>query len=455
MMVDGSRDDRGGTREDTRPVTLPTVSVRRLMLRFFLTGLAAAAILAAATALVSRRVGTDQAMSEAQRVTNLAASGIVQDEITPALMRGEPAALSRMDRVIHTKVLRGSLVRTKIWTPTGRVVYSDESRLIGERFELGDDALAVLAGSEAHAEITNLSRPENQFETPGTRLLEVYAPLKSPTETPLLFEVYFSYTAVSAAGRSLWLSFAPVALGALLLLQLLQLPSAWSLATRLRRGQEAREQMLHHAIASSDAERRRIAGDLHDGAVQDLAGVSFALSAAARRTAEPGGPPIDRQEVERAASQVRGVITSLRSLLVEIYPPNLTQEGLDAALNELVAGLPARGITPSVSVGVPHEELRPDTLRLLYRSAQEIVRNAVRHGAPEHITIRVERGDERISLRVEDDGRGFDPRHVGDAAEAGHVGLRGLGDLVSEAGGSIELASAPGRGTIVTVEVPR
>ena len=71
-------------------------------------------------------------------------------------------------------------------------------------------------------------------------------------------------------------------LGALILLALIQLPLAWQLARRVRRTQDEREKLLRHAIEASDVERRRIARDLHDGVVQDLAAVSYSLSAAAR-----------------------------------------------------------------------------------------------------------------------------------------------------------------------------
>ncbi|MEZ5079953.1 MAG: sensor histidine kinase [Thermoleophilia bacterium] len=463
MSHDGTSGDDPGPAPGAAPrsrridagIPLPVVSVRRLMLRFFLTGLAGLVILAAATAFASRRVGTDRAASEAQRIAYITASGIVQHEVTPALMRGDPAALQRVDEVIRRDVLRGSLVRTKIWAADGRIVYSDEARLIGERFTLDDDAKRVMAGGEAHAEISDLSKPENRFERPGDRLLEVYAPLSSPSGTPLLFEVYFSYGDVTAAGRSLWLAFAPVVLGALLLLQLLQLPSAWSMARRLRRGQDERELLLQHAIQSSDAERRRIAGDLHDGSVQDLVGVSFALSAALRRSGAPGGPPIDPKVVETAAEHVRGVITALRSLLVEIYPPNLEEEGLGSALADMVAGLSSRGITPHVDVTVPAGELRPHTTGLIYRTAQELVRNTLRHSGASGISIHVATVGDRVRLTVEDDGRGFDPRTIHRAQAEGHVGLRGLGDLVAEAGGTLEVESAPGKGTMVTVEVPK
>lgn len=440
-------------------VDLPQVSVRRLVLRFVLTGLAGLIVLATVTAFASRRVGTDEAMDEASRVGVIAGHGIIEPALTPALLRGDPAALVAFDRRVRSDLLQGSLVRVKLWTPDGRIIYSDEQRLIGERFALDDEATAALAGEVAHAHVSDLSAPENRYEPRGSRLLEVYSPVEGPRGETLLFEPYFSYSAVTDSGRRIWLSFAPVVLGALLLLQLMQFPLAWSMARRLQRGQHERERLLRHAIESSDGERRRIAGDLHDGTVQDLAGVSLALSAAGRRarSAEPGStrPDEDAAVLDDAAGRVRGAITSLRSLLVEIYPPNLQEEGLEQALSDLLARLPGKGIEPHADIRLPDEPLEPETTALVYRCAQEALRNVVRHAGAEGVWLVLAPLDDRLVLEVSDDGRGFDPRAAEGAQAAGHVGLRVLADVVAEAGGTVELASAPGRGTHVRVEVPR
>ena len=109
----------------------------------------------------------------------------------------------------------------------------------------------------------------------------------------------------------------------------------------MRRAREERERLLRRAVEASDAERRRIAADLHDGVVQELAGASFALAAAAKRMT--GSPRAVAASLDRVAAGVRQSMRSLRSLLVEIYPPNLHTEGLAAALGDLLAPLPGSG----------------------------------------------------------------------------------------------------------------
>src|SRR5207302_4995526 len=119
--------------------------------------------------------------------------------------------------------------------------------------------------------------PENASEQPSGKLLAVHHAVHTPNGAPLLFEAYYRYQAVAASGRRVWGDFAPIMLGALIGLEALMVPLAWSMARRLQSSQRRQEQLLRRAIEASDAERRRIASDLHDGVVQDLASVSYSL----------------------------------------------------------------------------------------------------------------------------------------------------------------------------------
>jgi signal transduction histidine kinase len=232
-------------------------------------------------------------------------------------------------------------------------------------------------------------------------------------------------------------------LGGLLLLALIQLPLAWWLAKRVQRGQDERERLLHRAIEASDVERRRIARDLHDGVVQDLAAVSFSLSASAE-----GAPPPYDAELREAAAETRHGIGQLRTLLVEIYPPELQRAGLEAALTDVLANASARGLETSLEVD-PEAHLDGDTQAIFFRVAQEGLRNAIKHAGAKHVRVAVDSNGDRARLVVEDDGRGFDPAAAG---EDGHFGLRGLEDLVREAGGRLQVVSAPGEGARLSVE---
>jgi signal transduction histidine kinase len=243
-------------------------------------------------------------------------------------------------------------------------------------------------------------------------------------------------------------NFALPTLGALLLLELIQIPLAVSLARRVRDSHAEREQLLRRAVEASDTERRRIASDLHDGIVQDLTGVSFALTAEARK-----GTNHRRDVIAGSAGQVRDSITSLRSLLVDIYPPNLQEEGLESALADLLAKPRNRGVNGTLEVDLD-ALLDPATASLLYRAAQEAIRNVVRHSAASTVRIHLGREGDRVTLTIDDDGRGFDPQELAAATDDGHVGLRLLAGLIADASGEMEVYSGPGAGTAVTVSLP-
>jgi signal transduction histidine kinase len=347
----------------------------------------------------------------------------------------------------------------KIWSPEGRVVYSDEPRLIGQTFGLDGAEKGLLQSGNIEAGVSDLDHPENRFERSYGKLLEVYVPVHTTDGKPLLFESYLRFSSVAESSRRIWTSIAPVLVGGLLLLYLVQVPLAWSMARGLREGQEDRERLLRRAVDASDAERRRIARDLHDSVVQSLAGVSYSLAAAADRIGDADGTDPDASKRELAdalrqsAADTRRSMRDLRSLIVEIAPPNLHEEGLDSALGDLVAPLAATGVNTDVVVD-EGAATSPETQTLLYRVAQEAVRNVVSHAEASRVTLTLARDNGHARLVVADDGRGFSPDRLEEQRRAGHVGLTLLTGLVADAGGRLVVDSAPGEGTRVEAEVP-
>jgi two-component system NarL family sensor kinase len=421
-----------------------------LVARFTAVGVAVLAGLAALLAVAARQAGIDQATEAASQVAWVTAKGVVEPRLDADLIAGDRAAGAAFDAAMRRYVLHGSLVRVKIWDDTGRVLYSDQPGLAGTTWDLEEEELAALRGQRIDSEVSDLSRPENRFERAWGKLLEVYVGVRAATGKLLLFEVYFRYDAVDQAGRAVWRKFAPIAVGALLALQLVQIPLAWSLARRVQRQQRDRETLLRHAVDASDAERRRIAGELHDGVVQQLTGVTYALDAARL------GNPDEAQRGEvitRAAAELRTGIGALRSLLVDIYPPNLAHEGLGSALAELASTLERTGIRVTLDVEGA-DRLTPVTAGLLFRTAQEALRNIGTHSGAEQVDIKVTEQDGMVRLVIDDDGRGFDGEVFAERAEGGHFGLRALSDLIAGAHGRLVVRSAPAAGTRVEAEVP-
>jgi two-component system, NarL family, sensor kinase len=412
--------------------------------QYALSGFAGLVLLATGGVYLLEHIGRTEAIRNAKELTALAGRGVVEQHLSAALERGDPAAIRQMDAAVRRTLAGGRIVRVKVWLPDGRIVYSDQHRLIGLRYALGADELGALRSGKAIADISDLRQPENRFERRFGNLLEVYLPIHDLSGRTVLFEDYERYSSVAASGRRLWLSFAPALIGALALLWLVQIPLAWRAARRLERGQAERERLLRRAIEASEEERRRLARDLHDGAVQDLAGVSYSLTA----TAE-AAPPAVAAVMREAAADTRRTIKELRTLLVDIYPPDLHRAGLAAALRDLIAPLGPHGIAVSLDVA-DDLELPAEIETLFYRCAQEALRNVVKHAQAHHVLVQLERNG-GVSLTVADDGAGLDA----EPNEEGHFGLRLLADLAREAGGQLHVNSAPRRGTRVTIEVPQ
>ena len=260
---------------------------RRALVHFALAGVLTVVVIAVAGAFVSRTAAEGQALDGARRLNGVLARTVVEPHLRDGLLTGDPAALAAM-RDGARLLTDGPVQRMKLWTPDGRVVYSDDERLIGRQFPLQPDEAEVLVTGQAAAEISDLSRAENDLEHDLGTLLEVYRPVHTPSGQVLLFETYMPLSSVAARTSAIWLQFLPITIGALVLLQLVQFPLAVRLARQTARARRERELMLHRSLAASDAERRRIAADLHDGVVQDLAATSWRWQGPRSRRTRPG-----------------------------------------------------------------------------------------------------------------------------------------------------------------------
>lgn len=420
--------------------------------QFAVSGLVALAVVGLLAVHLVQRTTRTEALGDAKDLTRVAGR-IVAPALTPGVLRGDPRALADLDRVVRRDVLRAPVVRVKVWAPDGRILYADESRLIGERYELGAQERAALRRGGVEADTSDLSKPENRFERSNRRLREVYLGIPAPGGGRLLFEAYLRDSSIAASGRRAWRDVAPVLLGALVLLYLVQIPLAGSLARRLRRGQQEREELLHQAITASEHERRRIARELHDGVVQDLAGVSYGLSAAAAADARAGGAGGGSGSglgaTGDASIEIRRAMRQLRTLLVDLYPESLHRQGLEGAMSDLLARLHARSIAteldvePGLALGTAHEAL-------VFRTAQEALRNVTDHAGARHVGVHLRHRDGGVELEVTDDGRGF----VATTDDRPRLGLRMLTDLAEESGGELAVSSLPGSGTTLRLRLP-
>jgi signal transduction histidine kinase len=397
--------------------------------------------------VISERIARANALTEAER----AATRLGELLIAPLMaevLRGTPGAFEDLDRIVHYRMSDGSVTAINIWTGDGEVLYSTHTDIIGETFPPGLELLTA-AGGTAASDIDE--EPETAYEGVASGpMVEVYTPMNANGQS-LVFEAYFSYDRIEREASSLRWQIIPMAVGALVALQLVQIPIATSLARRVRRNEAERAELMERTLTDSDRERRAVAADLHDGPVQDLAGVSYALGAL-RMTM----PAEQHTTIDRLAGAVRNAVQSLRKLMIDIYPPDLSGPGLGDALRDLVEPLRAQGLVISLDTG-PLPPMSPDIAAALYRTAKEALANVATHAQAEHVWVRLEEAEHlrgpAVLLEVADDGVGF-PDTGTDRRSEGHLGLRLVLDRVAQLDGRVEFGQRPGGGAVVTAIVP-
>lgn len=368
--------------------------------------------------------------------------------LTPELLARDPQAVAAIDRAGRSMIDGGDLVRLKVWSKHQQVLWSDETSLNGKYFALDEEEFDLLNGSGVRVAVSDLSKDENVAELRefGDKLLEVYFGARTSNGEPVLVETYYKYALVEQHANDLRSRFLPLAFGGLALLAAAQVPLAILLARRLSRVQRDRERLLERVISASDAERRRIAAEVHDGAVQDLIGVMYALEAAADETEEP-----THQKLHDLASSTRTTVRRLRSLLNSIYPVEVPESGWANGFTDLVAALEAHGV--SVTIDIDDIELAPMDELLLLRVTRESLRNVAAHAAATEVLVRMKHRMGRMALEVRDNGRGFTPSKADNSRRNGHLGLQLLRDLAVDVGADLTIDSEPGAGTALKLEL--
>lgn len=196
-------------------------------------------------------------------------------------------------------------------------------------------------------------------------------------------------------------------------------------------------------VAAQDEERRRLERNIHDGAQQQL--VALAVKARLARQLTERDPREAAEMLGQIEEETQSALEDLRDLARGIYPPLLADKGLVAALD-------AQSRKAPVPVRIEAEEVGrypSDVEATVYFCTLEALQNVAKYAAADRTVIRLAQTDGDLSFEVVDDGRGFDPNAV-----ASGSGLQGMADRLAAVGGSLDIRSAPGRGTTVVGHVP-
>jgi signal transduction histidine kinase len=199
-------------------------------------------------------------------------------------------------------------------------------------------------------------------------------------------------------------------------------------------------------------ERNRLALELHDAVSQKL--FSLVLSAESAETLLERDGQAARGQVERVGRLAREALEELRSLILELRPPDLDRDGLCGALRKHVEVLQQlHGAQIELRVDDAASTGDGERDQEVFRIAQEALQNAVRHARAQHVAVRLAGSNGRLSLEVHDDGVGFNPEDP--ELRSRRLGLTSMEERAQRLGGRLEIHSAPGKGTDIRLDVAR
>ncbi|MFZ5824534.1 MAG: sensor histidine kinase [Bacillota bacterium] len=223
--------------------------------------------------------------------------------------------------------------------------------------------------------------------------------------------------------------------------------------------EEARLQWMRHTLAAQEEERRRIAHELHDEAIQALVVLCRQLEEAeALAVPNPAGSgdrlAAIRGVVAEAKAQAEELITHLRDFARDLRPPALDELGMVTCIRRALEETQQRaGLRWDLRVAGAPVRLEQDRELALYRIAREAIRNVERHAQAGLVTVDLRFGTDSVILRVRDDGVGMGRWPVGNSS-AESLGVLGMQERAELLGGDLQIESRPGRGTTVTLHLP-
>jgi two-component system, NarL family, sensor histidine kinase UhpB len=199
-------------------------------------------------------------------------------------------------------------------------------------------------------------------------------------------------------------------------------------------------------MRAQEGERRRLARDLHDEVNQALTAILLRLEALTHDV-----PPQHAEEVAEIKRLVNQAMDELLNLARQLRPTALDDHGLEAAIDAQLKRFAARsGVEAQFSANGDPDVLGEDAQTAVYRTAQEALNNIGRHAGATAVEMELRMNGHGTELRVRDDGAGFDPSDVA----VGSLGLKGMAERARLVGGELDVRSAPGGGTTVTLRIP-
>jgi signal transduction histidine kinase len=211
-----------------------------------------------------------------------------------------------------------------------------------------------------------------------------------------------------------------------------------------------RRELLRHTVIAQEDERARIARELHDETAQFLTALS--LNLATLKSNCPGDQKSE-QLLDRLQQLSQEMSQGIQRMVHDLRPAQLDDLGLVSALQVLVDEARSRtGLEVTLRIEGDRRRIDPLVETVLFRVVQEALTNVIRHAQCDHATVDLVYAQEQVRVRILDEGVGFDPQEVHSPPRG--WGLEGMRERAESVGGKLDLQSAPGKGTLVEVQIP-
>ena len=362
-------------------------------------------------------------------------------------------------RTMNDIAAADDVVRVVLYDAQARVLWSDDTALIGRRFA-HDNELRGALGGEIEAKIIRPGKEEHEGLRSFARIEEIYLPVRYARDGPVVavLEIYryppAFFAVIDRALTAVWLLGGGggfvlyAALFAMARLGVVEVGLGVDVVGVERNAERRRsEEALRRMNQTLEEETKRLAHEVHDEAGQLIATAQLALADVALEM-----PASSREGVAKVSRVLDEVADQLRRLAHELRPTVLDDLGLLSALEFLSQGVIKRtGLDVRVE-GSTAGRLDPIIETTLYRVVQEAVLNVVKHARARSVIIRVEHGPTHIRCSIRDDGVGFDAG--GQPKGPRGLGLLGIGHRVETLGGRLEIRTRLGQGTTLVVGIP-
>lgn len=385
-----------------------------------------------------------------------------------------PPARQALAEIFEGTALGERVVSYKIWMPDGLIVHASEPTLIGQRFEPSEDLLRAVKG-QVSSSFQDLDDLESEAEAAlGVPLLEVYSPIRQVWTGKVIAVAEFYESSdqlandLRRARRNSWLVVGGVFLASGVMLfgivqaggrtirqqrQILQRQLVETEVVSRQNVDLRRRAVAASSRATAQTERaiRRIGFDLHDGPAQYLSLASLRLDGAfSSNKTSPSDAVIVRDALNKALDELRIISRGLALPDLDgLGPFALTERAIHDHQKQT-------GMTIDLQILDPVEPDMNYTQKLcVFRFLQESLSNAARHGKIDTATVIIRMLADAVEVEVKDEGAGFDVNAARHLRDDGGQGLLALADRAESIGGKFQIASRPGHGTRVTLNLPK